>query len=77
MRAHELRLSRARVTQILRPPTLAPSVIETLEQLGDEWSSRIVGEHTLRGLVDLPEAGQLRGIEKLVKSLSTRGELTL
>ena len=68
--AAELRLSRARITQLLRLLRLAPRAIEAIEQLGDRWPRRLIGEHTLRGLVDLTESSQLLVIEKLMKSVS-------
>ena len=66
--AAELGLSRARVTQLLRLLRLAPSTIEAIERLGDRWETRIVGEHTLRGFVDLPEARQIQAVQDLINS---------
>ena len=68
--AAELHLSRARITQLLRLLRLAPTAIEAIEQLGDRWPRRVIGEHALRGLVDLAESSQLRVIEKLTRSVS-------
>ena len=66
--ADELGISRTRVTQPLRLLRLAPSVIEALERLGDGWSSLIVGDHTLRHMVDAPELRKLKAVRGLIES---------
>ncbi len=72
--AAELGVSRARMTQLLRVLRLSPGVLATIEQLGDLWPTRIVGEHTLRDLVDLPDERQLDILKSLIeRDSSTTG----
>ena len=70
--ADDLGLSRARVTQLLRVLKLSPSVLQTLEELGDRWPTRIVGEHSLRSLNDLPETRQMAALRALLKARSPK-----
>ena len=51
--ALELGVSRARMTHLLRVLRLAPTALEKLEDLGDRWHRRVVGEHSLRALLVL------------------------
>ena len=58
--AHHLKVSRARVTQILNLLKLAPEVIERVSSLGDPIISPVVAEKKLRPLLALT-AGAAKG----------------
>ena len=63
--AHQLGVSRAHVTQVLRLLLLAPQAKEAVLALGDPIKGRVVGAHTLRSLAKLPDDQQERGISAL------------
>lgn len=56
--AHHLKVSRARVTQILNLLKLSPEVIEMISSLGDPLRSPIVAERRLRLLLAQPSEQQ-------------------
>jgi len=51
--ARHLKVSRARVTQILNLLKLSPEVVEMISSLGDPLGSSFVSERTLRPLLSL------------------------
>lgn len=51
--ARKLRVSRARVTQILRLLRLAPNVLQQIAELGDPLPTPIITERMLRPIVEL------------------------
>jgi len=57
--ARELKLSRARVTQILNLLKLSPEVIDMISSLGDSIRYPIVTERKLRPLLGLPIKQQI------------------
>ena len=61
--ARHLKVSRARVTQILNLLKLAPEVIERISSLGDPITSQVVAEKRLRPLLALTYAQQKARIE--------------
>ena len=61
-----MRVSRARVSQVLRPLSLAPEVMETIATLGDPLPSPIVTERRLRSIVNLPPEEQRRRVEAIL-----------
>jgi hypothetical protein len=65
--ARKLKISRARVTQILCLLNLNPRVLEMIVSLGDPMPSRIVTERLLRPLIDKTHKEQTRIVEKLAK----------
>ncbi len=58
--ARQLGVSRARISQVLRLLDLAPEAVQTIAALGDPLRSPIMTERSLRSLVDLPIADQIR-----------------
>ena len=66
--ATDLGVSRARVSQLLRVLRLSPRVLEAIEHLGDRWPTAVVGEHSLRNLVGLPETRQLLELKALLET---------
>ncbi len=52
--AHELKVSRARVTQVMKLLDLDPKVVATIVALGDRLSRRVITERALRPMVGTP-----------------------
>lgn len=65
--ARHLKVSRARVTQILNLLRLAPEVIERISSLGDPITSNVIAEKRLRPLLAL-SADQQKAHVKIVLS---------
>lgn len=65
--ARKLRVSRARVTQVLRLLDLDPKVAATIVALGDPLSRQVITERALRPLVDLPVDQQRPKVAQLVR----------
>ena len=63
--ARHLRVSRARVTQVLRLLRLNPDVLRSLAALGDPLPSPIITERQLRPLVDRPANEQRLWMQQL------------
>jgi hypothetical protein len=59
--AHHLKVSRARVTQVLNLLKLSPEVIEMISSLGDPIKSGIITEKRLRPV--LPLTAELQKVE--------------
>ena len=55
-------VSRVRVVQMLNLLKLEAEVIEKLKVAGETFNKRIIGEKTLRPLVNLTPAGQMKEI---------------
>ena len=64
--AHYLRVSRARVTQILNILQLSPEVVEMISSLGDPLISPIIAEKRLRPLLALTAQQQKDQLEILL-----------
>ena len=64
--ARNLKVSRARVTQVLRLLRLTPEVLNDLVALGDPLASPIVTERRLRTIVSLPAEEQRRKIDAIL-----------
>jgi hypothetical protein len=64
--ARHLRVSRARVTQILNLLQLSPEVIEIIYSLGDPINNHIVAERGLRQLLSLSADQQKARFETLL-----------
>jgi hypothetical protein len=63
----KLRMSRARVTQVLHLLDLDPEVAATIIALGDPLPRRAITERALRPLVDLPVDQQKPKVAQLVR----------
>ena len=61
--ARELRVTRARVSQVLRFLRLSPEVLEGIAVLGDPLLRPIVTEHKLRPIVELLPLEQKRWVK--------------
>ena len=61
--ARHLKVSRARVTQILNLLKLAPEVIERISSLGDPITSEVIAEKRLRPLLALTTDKQKARVE--------------
>jgi hypothetical protein len=61
--ARHLKVSRARVTQILNLLKLAPEVIEKISSLGDPITSQVIAEKRLRALLALTTNQQKARLE--------------
>lgn len=70
--ASKLGLSRARVNQFLRLPTLAPEVIEVVDRLGDPMPYPIITERFLRSISGLNDLEQMRRVERRVLERTPR-----
>jgi len=64
--SRKLRVSRARVTQLLRLLRLTPEVLKAIASLGDPLPSPIVTERKLRRIVNLPSEEQTRRVEAIL-----------
>ena len=64
--ARHLKVSRARVTQILNLLKLLPEVIEVVSSLGDPLKSPFVTERRLRSLLSLTAEKQYKQIRILL-----------
>jgi hypothetical protein len=64
--ARHLKVSKARVSQILNLLKLSPEVIEILESLGDPISGPIVTERRLRPLLGLSAEQQKAQVEAML-----------
>jgi len=64
--ARKLRVSDARVTQVLRVLRLAQEVLKAIAALGDPLPSPLVTERRLRPLVNLPPEEQGRRVEAVL-----------
>lgn len=64
--ARKLKVSRARVTQVLRLLRLTPEVLKVLVALGDPLPSPIVTERRLRPIVSLPAEQQRRKVNVIL-----------
>jgi hypothetical protein len=64
--ARQLRVSRARVTQVLRLLKLTPKVRKTIAALGDPLPAPVVTERSLRPIIDLPPCEQLQEIQAMI-----------
>jgi hypothetical protein len=70
--ARQLRISRARVIQILNLLKLAPDVIEMISSLGDPMKSLVITERRLRPLLNLTAEEQVTQIKiMLLKELQS------
>jgi hypothetical protein len=70
--ARGFRISRARVTQILRLLKLDSGVVKALAALGDPLPKRLVTERRLRGLVNTPVRQQRAALRSLLKRCAGR-----
>ena len=61
--SRDLKVSRARVTQILNLLKLAPNVVEMISSLGDPITSQIIAEKRLRPLLALTADQQYARVE--------------
>jgi hypothetical protein len=61
--ARALRISRARVTQVLNLLKLSPEVVDMVASLGDPIKSRIITEKRLRPILALTEERQKAEVE--------------
>jgi hypothetical protein len=61
--ARQLRISRARVTQVLNLLELSPDVIELITSLGDPMKSPIITERRLRPLVSMSADEQIEQVK--------------
>jgi len=64
--ARKLKVSRARVTQVLRILRLTPEVLNALVALGDPLPTPIVTERRLRPIVNLPAEEQRRKVNVIL-----------
>lgn len=64
--ARNLKVSRARVTQVLRLLRLTPEVLNDLVAIGDPLASPIVTERKLRPILNLPAEEQRRRINAII-----------
>jgi hypothetical protein len=64
--ARHLKISRARVTQIMNLLRLSPGVLEMISSLGDPLRSPIVVERKLRPLLGLVATKQLEQIKTIL-----------
>lgn len=63
---HNLKVSRARVTQILNLLKLSPEVIEMISSLGDPIKGLLISERKLRPLLKLAAEKQVKQIRILL-----------
>ena len=70
--ARHLKLSRARVTQILNLLKLSPEVINMVVSLGDPLKSTCVSERRLRPLLRLNAEKQAKHIKTFLSGISQR-----
>ena len=66
--ARHLGVSRVRVIQILDLLKLSPEAINKISALGETFAGKIIGEKTLRPLVNLTPAKQLEEISSILES---------
>jgi hypothetical protein len=64
--ARQLRISRARVTQLLNLLELSPDVIEMISSLGDPMRSPVITERRLRPLLNLTDNEQVTQIKTML-----------
>jgi hypothetical protein len=64
--ARQLRVSRARVSQVLRLIRLTPEVRKTIAALGDPLPTPVVTERRLRPTINLPPYEQLQKIQAMI-----------
>ena len=64
--ARNFKVTRARVTQILNLLQLSPEAIALLSSLGDPFSSRIVSERRLRGILGMDTEKQTEHIKLML-----------
>jgi hypothetical protein len=64
--AHNLGVSRARVSQLLRLLQLSPEVIKTIVALGDPQPALMVTERRLRPLIGLAATEQMQKIKAMI-----------
>lgn len=64
--AKELKISRARVSQMLRLLKLKPDVLEVIASPGDPLRSSVITEHNLREILDLAPEEQRRRVAELL-----------
>ena len=65
--ARKLRVSRARVTQVLRLLDLDPKVAATIVALGDPLPRQVITERALRPFIDLPLDQQRPRVAQLIR----------
>lgn len=70
--ARKLRVSRARVTQVLRLLELDPKAAATIVALGDPQPLRVVTERVLRPFIDLPLDKQKPKVAQLARRAKER-----
>ena len=66
--ARKLRVSRARVTQVMRLLRLTPAVLQRIAELGDPLPSPIITERMLRPVVALSSDEQKQWIGSILRS---------
>ena len=64
--ARQLGVSRSHVTQVLRLLNLSPEVKEAILSLGDPIEGRVIGQHSLRSFVKLPDNEQVAKTLELI-----------
>jgi len=67
--ARALRVTCARVSQVLGLLDLAPGVVEAVASLGDPLAARIVTQRSLRGLLKLPVDRQLDALRSICPTI--------
>ena len=70
--ARKLRVSRARVTQMLRLLDLDPKVAATIIAIGDSLPKRVITERALRPFINLPLDQQRSKVAQLVRQAKER-----
>ena len=70
--ARKLKVSRARVTQVMNLLELDPKVAATIVALGDPLPMRIITERALRPFIDLPLDQQRPKVAQLVRRTKDR-----
>lgn len=70
--ARTLGVSRARISQVLRLLDLAPEALEAVAALGDPLTTRIVTARSLRLLIRLPAAEQIRTLNTVARQYGSR-----
>jgi hypothetical protein len=72
--AHHLKVSRARVTQVLNLLKLSPEVVDVISSLGDPMKTHVVSERRLRPLLALKDEQQMDHVNRMLEDFKAKPE---